>query len=275
MSTKNGTSKNNATAKHKLSLSNPAVSQEKPSALIPSASALPFAKSAMIGVSMAALITASGCATSALLENDRQTTKTVKTTLSEDNIIAFGRPAQNLPNLPSASMVIVGYKNSYVLTDGGRQMTTLLTNLTPKNIQVDNDMTFLVPNNDGHFQGAMKLSYAKLKDEFDRRDYQFFLQNGGQDCTTKSDERILAQRFCFTVPVKGVIYPPVSNLARIQSQYRALSRPYSVSFYTMSQPSPSSQSRGNSGAQKLVLLPFALAFDVITFPLQVLEGVAN
>lgn len=234
---------------------------------------LPFAKSAVIGVSIAAILTASGCATSALLEADRQATKTVRTVISEDNIVAFGRPAQSLPNLPSASMVIVGYNNSYVLTDGGQQMTTLLTNLTPKNIQVDNDMAFLVPNNDGHFQGTMKLSYAKLKDEFSRRDYQFFLQNGGKDCTTTSDERILAQRFCFSVPVKGVIYPPVNNLAMIQSQYRQLSRPYLVSFYTMTLQQPATNNK--SGAQKLVLLPFALAFDVITFPLQVLEGVAN
>lgn len=234
--------------------------------------ALPFAKSAMIGVSIAAILTGSGCATSSLLENDSQNTKTVKTVLSEDNIIAFGRPAQALKNLPNASMVIVGYKNSYVLTEGGREMTTLLTNLTPKNIQVNNDMAFLVPNNDGHFQGTMKLSYAKLKDEFKRSDYQFFLQNGGQDCTTSSDERISAQRFCFNVPIKGVIYPPVNNLAMLQSQYRALSRPYSVTFYTMSQQATSNNT---SGAQKLVLLPFALAFDVITFPLQLLDSVAN
>lgn len=239
-------------------------------------STLPFAKSAMIGVSIAAMLAGSGCATSSLLESDNRTvSKTVKTVLSEDSIIAFGRPAQALPNLPNASMVIVGNKNSYVLTDGGREMTTLLTTLSPKNIQVDNDMAFLVPNNDGHFQGTMKLSYAKLKDEFQRRDYQFFLQNGGQDCTTSSDQRILAQRFCFNVPIKGVIYPPVNNLALIQSQYRPLSRPYSVSFYTMTQQDDVIQSRGKSGAQKLVLLPFALAFDVITFPFQLLKGVAN
>lgn len=88
--------------------------------------------------------------------------------------MAFGRPAQALPKTPNATMVIVGEKSSYVLTQGGTEMVSLLSNLTPKNIQVDNDMSFDVPNNNGYFQGEMKLSYAKLKDEFKRSDYQFF-----------------------------------------------------------------------------------------------------
>ena len=223
------------------------------------------------GAALAALLASSGCATSSLLENNNQvTTKTSNNVLSEDQIVAFGRPAQALPKMPNATMVIVGEKNSYVLTQGGTEMVSLLTNLTPKNIQVDNEMKFYVPNNDGYFQGEMKLSYAKLKDEFKRSDYQFFLQNNGKECTSASDQRINAQRFCFSVPVKGAIYPQVSNLSLIQSNYRALSKPYMVSFYTQTQQNQVSRN-GPNNAQKLVLLPFALAFDVITFPFQLLE----
>ena len=223
------------------------------------------------GAALATLLASSGCATSSLLENNNQvTTKTSSNVLSEDQIVAFGRPAQALPKMPNATMVIVGEKNSYVLTQGGTEMVSLLTNLTPKNIQVDNEMKFYVPNNDGYFQGEMKLSYAKLKDEFKRSDYQFFLQNNGKECTSASDQRINAQRFCFSVPVKGAIYPQVSNLSLIQSNYRPLSKPYMVSFYTQTQQNQVSRNGPNS-AQKLVLLPFALAFDVITFPFQLLE----
>ncbi|TXD98646.1 hypothetical protein ES754_04925 [Psychrobacter frigidicola] len=237
--------------------------------------ALPLVKSAVVGITMTAIFASSGCATSSLLENDKYvSTKSVTQTLSTDQIVAFGRPVQSLPNMPNATMVIVGNKNSYVLTQGGTEMVSLLTTLTPKNIQVQNDMTFDLPNNDGYFQGEMKLSYAKLKDEFKRTDYQFFLQNGGQDCTTASDTRISAQRFCFTVPVKGAIYPPVNNLSLIQSKYRTLSKPYTVSFHTQVQQNEVSRS-GKSGVEKLVLLPFALAFDVITFPFQLLDSVSN
>ncbi|WP_370463013.1 hypothetical protein [Psychrobacter sp. NG25] len=228
-------------------------------------------KAVVMGASLAALLATSGCATSSLLDSDSHTsTSTTKNVLSEDQIIAFGRPAQALPKMPNASMVIVGEKNSYVLTQGGTEMISLLSSLTPKNIQVDNDMNFYVPNNDGYFQGEMKLSYAKLKDEFKRSDYQFFLQNSGKECTSASDQRINAQRFCFSVPVKGAIYPQVSNLSMIQSNYRPLSKPYMVSFYSKTMQSHVSSSGANT-AQKLVLLPFALAFDVVTFPFQLLE----
>lgn len=229
-------------------------------------------KTVVIGAALSALLASSGCATSSLLEsNSRVSTQTTKTILSEDQIVAFGRPAQALPKTPNATMVIVGEKNSYVLTQGGTEMVSLLSNLTPKNIQVDNDMSFDVPNNDGYFQGEMKLSYAKLKDEFKRSDYQFFLQNNGRDCTSASDQRIDAQRFCFSVPVKGAIYPQVSNLSMIQSNYRALSKPYTVSFYTQTQQDQINRS-GTNAAQKLILLPFALAFDVVTFPFQLLDN---
>ncbi|QCB32126.1 hypothetical protein E5677_11405 [Psychrobacter sp. PAMC27889] len=229
-------------------------------------------KTVVIGAALTTLLASSGCATSSLLEsNSRVSTQTTKTILSEDQIVAFGRPAQALPKTPNATMVIVGEKNSYVLTQGGTEMVSLLSNLTPKNIQVDNDMSFYVPNNNGYFQGEMKLSYAKLKDEFKRSDYQFFLQNNGRDCTSASDQRIDAQRFCFSIPVKGAIYPQVSNLSMIQSNYRALSKPYTVSFYTQMQQDQINRS-GTNAAQKLILLPFALAFDVVTFPFQLLDN---
>lgn len=226
-------------------------------------------KTLLTGTLLTSMLTISGCATSSLLESNDHVI-TTKQILSEDEVIAFGRPAQVLPKTPNATMVIVGEKNSYVLTRGGNEMINLLSNLTQKNIHVDNDMSFLVPNNDGYFQGEMKLSYAKLKDEFGRADYQFFLQNNGSDCTSASDQRIDAQRFCFTVPVKGAIYPQVNNLSLIQSNYRALTKPYTVSFYTQTQQKKADR-HGPNSAQKLVLLPFALAFDVVTFPLQLLD----
>ncbi|MGO1491200.1 MAG: hypothetical protein ACTHWG_08380 [Psychrobacter sp.] len=229
-------------------------------------------KAIIASAALTALLASSGCATNSLLNdnNSHSSTNTTKTTLSEDQIVAFGRPAQALPKTPNATMVIVGEKNSYVLTQGGTEMVSLLNNLTPKNIQVDNEMEFYVPNNDGYFQGEMKLSYAKLKDEFQRSDYQFFLQNNGQECTTQSDQRIDAQRFCFSVPVKGAFYPQVSNLSLIQSDYQALTKPYTVSFYSTTEQTQVSSS-GSNAAHKLVLLPFALAFDVVTFPLQLLD----
>lgn len=230
-------------------------------------------KPTIVALCLGGVLLTSGCATSELLDSGRSSAKTVTTKqiLLEDQLVAFGRPAQALPNMPSNSVVIVGEKNSFVLTQGGTEMVNLLSNLTPQNIRVDNEMSFYSPKNDGYFEGQMKMSYAKLKDEFKRSDYQFFLQSGGSECTNASDERIGAQRFCFTVPIKGAIYPQVSNLSLIQSKYSALSKPYPVTIYTTSETTKKA-SGGANAAQKLVLLPFAVAFDVITLPLQLLDG---
>ena len=72
------------------------------------------------GALLVTLLASSGCATSSLLESGNQvvTTQSTKNILSEDQIVAFGRPAQALPKMPNATMVIVGEKNSYVLTKG-------------------------------------------------------------------------------------------------------------------------------------------------------------
>lgn len=113
----------------------------------------------------------------------------------------------------------------------------------------------------------MKLSYARLQDEFKRSDMQFFIQNGAKECKSESDTRMNAQRFCFDVPLKGSVYPQVSNFDLVRSQLRPLTRPYSVSIYTNTQTTTNG---GCTGAEKLVLLPFALALDAAMLPVWVL-----
>lgn len=169
--------------------------------------------------------------------------------------------------MASSQVVIVGEKQSYVLTEGGTKLVSLLTKLEPKNITVDNALEFYSGNKDGKSAGTMKLSYARLQDEFKRSDMQFFIQNGAKECTSESDSRMNAQRFCFDVPLKGAVYPQVSNFDLVRSQLRPLTRPYSVSIYTNTQTTTNS---GCTGAEKLVLLPFALALDAVTLPVWVL-----
>lgn len=231
-----------------------------------------ISKAAQTAAVMLSLALLTGCATSALINDSSSSrTTTQREVLLNDQVVAFAQSAQPLANIPNHSVVIVGEKHSYVLSQGGQQMVTLLTHLTPQNINVENDMAFYSANNDGYFQGEMKLSYVKLKDEFARSDYQFFLQNQGTECSSKSDERMGAQRFCFNVPIKGMVYPAVSNLSLIQAKsgYRSLSKPYSVTLYTNKQVSV--QSGSSNVMQKVVMLPFALAFDVITLPVQLLQ----
>ncbi len=229
-------------------------------------------KLGLTSIALSSMLAMTGCATSELLESDRQvSTVTQKKVLIEDQVVAFAKPATKLPNMPANSVVIVGEEKSYVLSQGGAELVEILSGLDAKHFHVDKALSFYSPNNDGYFSGDIALSYAKLKDEFKRADMQFFLQNNGKDCTTESDKRINAQRFCFNIPIKGGVYPQVSNMSLLQSKFQSLSKPYFVSIYTTSTSKEVSHKNGKSAAEKLVLLPFALAFDVVTLPLQLLD----
>lgn len=210
-----------------------------------------------------------GCATSTLINKDnRSYTRSVKVALIEDQVVAFGRPAQAVSTLPSDSLVIAGRKNSYILTQGGGKFYTLISSLDAKNIQITKDLDFYSEKNDGHFSGNLPLSYVKLKQDISKRDLDFFIQQGARECSTSSDSRMDAQRFCFDIKLSGVVYPAANNLSTL----RALSKPYQVTIYTEKQESYTSKS-GINPLEKLVLLPFAVAFDVISLPFQVAEKI--
>ncbi|MGE8646139.1 hypothetical protein [Acinetobacter vivianii] len=212
-----------------------------------------------------------GCATSTLIKKDnRSYTRTMKVTLVEDSVVAFGRPAQNATNLPKDSIVIAGQKNSYILTQGGSQFVTLIGRLDPKNIQITRDLNFYSEKNDGHFSGTLPLSYVKLKEDLSKKDLEFFIENGARECSSSSDERMQAQRFCFDIKLAGVVYPTANNLTSL----KALSKPYQVTIYTQKEESYTSKS-GMNPLEKLVLLPFAVAIDVVSLPFQAAEKIFN
>ena len=209
-----------------------------------------------------------GCATTTLLEKDTGTySKSTRVNLVEDSVIAFGKPAQALPNLPYDSVVIAGQKNSYILTQGGTQFVKLITQLNPNNIQINKDLQFSSPKNDGNFYGSLPLSYVQLQQDVSKKDLEFYIQNGAEECSTASDKRMNAQRFCFDIKLSGVVFPVANNANSLQSSMRALSKPYRVTIYT-TQTETHSRATGKSGLQKLVLFPFAVAIDVVTLPFQ-------
>ena len=220
-------------------------------------------------VSIIGSLLVSGCATSTLIKKNHAThTRTTQVNLVEDRVVAFGRPAQLAANLPKDSIVIAGQKNSYILTRGGMQFVSLITKLDPKNIQITRDLNFYSEKNDGYFSGTLPLSYVKLKQDLGKKDLEFFIENGAKECSTSSDERMQAQRFCFDIKLAGVVYPAANNLSAL----KALSKPYQVTIYTNKQENYRSKS-GMNPLEKLALLPFAVAIDVVSLPFQAAEKI--
>lgn len=224
-----------------------------------------FAKLALTATLSTALL--SGCATTALMEKDSggSYTTTQKKVLVNDVVVAFGKPSLQLPNLPADAIVIVGQRNSYVLTEGGGKFNTLLTRLDPRYISLTKGLDFYSANNDGSFTGELAFKYTKLKSQVSNEELNFFLQNGVKECTDHSTRELGAQSYCFNIPLKGLSYPAVTN----QSSLRALSKAYPVTIYTNEQTTAYRQGESNP-VEKLVLFPFAVAFDVVTLPFQII-----
>ena len=210
-----------------------------------------------------------GCATTTLINKGHETSsRTTKVTLVEDSVIAFGKPAQSLQGIPQNSIVIAGQKNSYILTEGAAQFITLINKLEPDNIQITKSLSFYSANNDGRFSGRLPLSYVKLTEDISKKDLEFFIANGAEECSTSSDKRMSAQRFCFNINLSGVVFPAANNL----SSLKALSKPYQVTIYTEKKESYTTKSNLNP-FEKLVLLPFAVAIDVVALPFVAAEKI--
>ena len=224
-------------------------------------------KNSLIVVSTTTIL--AGCATSKLINKGHETSsRTIKVTLVEDSVIAFGKPAQSLQGIPQHSIVIAGQKNSYILTEGAAQFITLINKLEPHNIQITKSLSFYSANNDGRFSGKLPLSYVKLTEDISKKDLEFFIANGAEECSTSSDKRMSAQRFCFNINLSGVVFPAANNL----SSLKALSKPYQVTIYTEKKESYTTKSNLNP-LEKLVLLPFAVAIDVVALPFVAAEKI--
>lgn len=213
---------------------------------------------------LAACFFLTACATHTLLDKDDGIrTQTQKVSLINDTVIAFGKPAHAVANLSSDSVVIVGQQHSYVLTEGGAQFVKVISSLDPKNIQITKSLEFYSEKNDGNFRGSLPLSYVKLSDDVSKSDLNFFIQNGAEECTNSSDKRMQAQRFCFNLQLVGMVYPQAKNT----QTFKPLSKPYHVNIFTVQKEKDYSKA-SSKATQKLVLLPFAVAFDVVTLPFQ-------
>lgn len=224
-------------------------------------------KGLLVGVA-ATMLTA--CATSTLVKKgqSKNYTRTEKITLVEDQVVAFGKPAVADANLPADSIVIAGQQHSYILTYGGKKFATLIGHLDAKNIQINKALDFYSEKNDGHFSGSLPLSYVKLKEDISKQDMAFFIEHGAKECSTSSDERMQAQRFCFDIQLSGVVYPAAKNLSAL----KPLSKAYRVKIYTTQEQSYQSKSSMNP-LEKVVLFPFAVAIDVISLPFQAAEKI--
>ena len=234
-------------------------------------------KKMMFPFTLMGILIGTGCATTSLLEKDgyktSTNTRTVKVPLITDTVVAFAKPATQVAGLPEQAIVIAGQQHSYVLTQGGVNFIQVISRLDPKHIKINQKLGFLSAKNDGHFTGNVKLEYIKLKSELSNQELNFFIEQGAKECSESSDTKMDAQRFCFNFNLAGVVYPAANNIGTLKSNLTQFSKPYQVSIYTQKSENYKSTSHGTNPLEKLVLLPFAVAIDVVTLPLQAAERI--
>lgn len=212
------------------------------------------------------VMTLSGCAT--IMVGAMEPDKTpVKQLLIEDKVVAFARPAENAQ--VAGNVVIVGENYSYVLTDGGQKLTQLITTLSPSHFNVTNDLHFDMVDK-SKFKGTVWLAYKLSKTMSEKEQLDILTQNKAKPCpkefaVLEQANVVQATRYCLSVYIEGDIHPKIKNFDAISAQTNSLTRPYKVKIH---QTTSYRRSKADI-AQRILILPLAIAFDVVTLPVQV------
>ena len=219
-------------------------------------------------------MTLSGCATIMLGAMEAEKVP-VKQLLIEDKVVAFARPAENAK--VAGNVVIVGENYSYVLTEGGQKLTQLITTLSPNHFSIDDD--FSVTDNlhfdmvdKSSFKGSFWLAYKLSKTMPEKEQLDILNKHGAKPCPAKysileQNKITQATRYCLFISIEGDVHPKINNFDAISAQTNSLTRPYKVKLY---ETTSYRRSRADI-AERLFLLPLALAFDVATLPIQVVS----
>lgn len=184
-------------------------------------------------------------------------------TLTEDDVIAFGKPSVSLPNEPEDSIVIAGKKYSYVISKGGNDFIQLISQLNPQYIQISNELDFNAPaSNSNHFYGHIRFSYTPPNGKLNEKESALFKQYGVIPC----DYEKTLELHKFELNLRGTVYPAVNNLKKITP----LSKPYHVRIQYLHDKSGKVPLSTKEKLASLPLLPFTLTFDIIALPAKVM-----
>ncbi|MFZ3087058.1 MAG: hypothetical protein WA123_03240 [Methylotenera sp.] len=207
----------------------------------------------------------SGCATTLLASGGQGVTNTttVSTLVMEDEIVATGHPKPDHENqVEINSVVLIGNKNTYHITKGTKEID-FLTKLDPHKIHINNDKPISLVISGNKFHGVIKVEYlgdGYSPDELNTLKSAYFMthtRNKGWIGLTR--ETYYTKEFF----LQGEIYEKLE----INDSVSKLSKGRLIRFVTIR-----SESHVDPGKalDMLFALPFAVAFDVVTAPAQII-----
>ncbi len=197
--------------------------------------------------------------------------------IATDDIIAMGSAASHTRQSASkegAAVVLVGTKNTYVMTEGGLELTSIVNQLDGQFISVNQNQAIefrlLDTLDDGasQFSGDIDLSYHKTTESISPKEIKALshlgfklIENCGDKKKPSPDSNGPVSCYMKPLHIKATLYPPAKNLATIKTQFKRTREISLVKYH---------EGRDGTGINpiSIILMPAAIVIDVITSPLQ-------
>lgn len=175
-------------------------------------------------------------------------------TVDTDFIVAFGKVAQGSEH--SDALVFVGLKNSYLVISGQDKILNILNNFSGNELTVNKNapINFVIKEKKGQpatLQGMLVFESAIASDIITAEQINKLIRLGFEPYGSESYQ----QKFAIEVAV----YPSARNLEEITTKFHHTRQ---ITLQRYHPPGPTIPNPAK------ILWPFAIAFDVVTFPVQ-------
>jgi hypothetical protein len=204
--------------------------------------------------SLALLLTMlAGCATAIATAYHGPSKQKVRTQVMSDEVVAIARPKQSEQQVNNPNgLVMIGLNHSYHITNGS-EFIEKLTNLDAAAISINNhrDIEFVL--RDTKFSGVISVSY--MKEHYTYEELSLLKELKFTSHIKKVGGKSY-DAYSATIQVAGDIYAKYQG-----DEVSSLSKGRKVKFSTESYET-------KFNGELLFHLPFAIAFDVVTAPIQ-------
>ncbi len=178
----------------------------------------------------------------------------------EDELVALGHPKSSARS-DSALIAIVGKKNTYVMDKGGEQLQHIISSLDRSLIRVgynEQPIEFNLSSAQDAQGNAVQLVKGTVRIAYNKPEAQLTAAELTQ--LKQLNFSVSPKLATGYIDFSGYVYPPANNLSEIQTQFL---KSYPIKF-------SKTVTHTEHDVLRIVALPFAVGFDVVTFPLQFL-----
>jgi uncharacterized protein YceK len=206
-----------------------------------------------------AILTLSGCATALLgLAPPIKDYQQVKTLVMEDEIVAIASANETTDKSTAGDMVLIGKNHAYHITQGNEHINMMMQ-LDPQALAINNNNPIEFTIKDSKFSGQVQITYRKS--EYSEAERKMLARNRFAWDSTDTVEHPYGYFHAY-VTMAGTVYSKLES-----NDFTPFSKGRQVKFFNLEIKKAVNV---KNAIDLVVALPFTVAFDVITLPLQVI-----